>query len=216
MSEILVYCSRRNNQITKGSFEAIGAARNLSESMGCTVGSALIGGEGIDELVQELAAYGAQKVYLCADQRLEPYRPEMHLHVLEEIFNRVNPRLLLFIADTTGRELAPRLAYRVGAGIASECIDLSISEDTREVLIHKPVYGGKAIAQMIAKSSQVITLRERCFEPPERDDGLQAEVVQMDVALPDIKDGVELVEFMEEAFTGIRLEEARIIVSGGQ
>ena len=216
MSEILVYCSRRNHQITKGSFEAIGAARSLSESLGCMIGAALIGGEGIDEQVRELVAFGAQKVYVCADKGLESYRPEMHLHVLEEIVNRVNPRMLLFIADTNGRELAPRLAYRIDAGIASECIDLSISEDTREVLIHKPVYGGKAIAQTIANPTQVITLRERCFEPPERDDGLQAEAVQMDVSLPDFEDGVQLVEFVEEAFTGIKLEEARIIVSGGR
>ena len=216
MSEILVYCSQRNGQMTKGSLEALGAARTLAESIDCTVGSALVGGEGMGEQVQELAAYGAQKVYVCADQRLEPYRPEMHLHVLEEIFNQVNPRLLLFITDTNGRELASRLAYRIGAGIASECIDLSIAEGAQEVLIHKPVYGGKAIAQMVSKAPQVITLRERCFEPPEKDDSRQAEVVHMAVDLPDISDGVQLVDFEEEEFTGIKLEDARIIVSGGR
>ena len=216
MSEILVYCSQRNGRITKGSFEALGAARTLAESIDCTVGSALIGGEGIGEQVQELAAYGARKVYVCADQRLEPYRPEMHLHALEEIFNQVNPRLLLFIADNNGRELAPRLAYRIGAGIASECIDLSIAEGTQEVLIHKPVYGGKAIAQMVSKSPQVITLRERCFEPFEKDDSRRADTVPIDVELPDISDGVQLAEFVEEEFAGIKLEDARIIVSGGR
>ena len=81
MSDIMVYCSQRNGRITKGSFEALGAARFLAESLDCTVGSALIGGEGIDEYVQELAAYGARKVYLCKDRRLEQYRPEIHLHV---------------------------------------------------------------------------------------------------------------------------------------
>jgi len=202
--------------MSKGSFEALGAARCLAESIDCTVGSALIGGEGIGEQAQELSAYGAQKVYVCADQRLEPYRPEMHLHVLEEIFNQVKPRLLLFIADTNGRELAPRLAYRTGAGIASECIDLSIAEGTQDLLIHKPVYGGKAIAQMVAKTPQVITLRERCFEPLEKDDSLQAETVLMDIALSDVSDGVQLIDFVEEEFTGIKLEEARIIVSGGR
>ena len=216
MSEILVYCSQRNGQITKGSFEALGAARTLSESLECTVGSALIGGEGMDEQVRELAACGARKVYVCADKRLEPYRPEMHLHVLEEIFDQVKPRLLLFIADTNGRELAPRLAYRTGAGIVSECIDLSIAEGTQEVLIHKPVFGGKAIAQMVSKSPQVVTLRERCFEPLEKDDSRQADTVQIDVELPDISGGVQLVEFVEEEFTGIKLEDARIIVSGGR
>ena len=216
MSEILVYCSQRNGRITKGSFEALGAARTLAESIDCTVGSALVGGEGIGEQVQELAAYGARKVYVCADQRLDPFRPEMHLHVLEEIFNQVNPRLLLFIADINGRELAPRLAYRIDAGIASECIDLSIAEGTPEVLIHKPVYGGKAIAQMVSKSPQVITLRERCFEPLEKDDNLQADTIQIDVDLPDISAGVQLVDFVEEEFTGIKLEDARVIVSGGR
>jgi electron transfer flavoprotein alpha subunit len=135
---------------------------------------------------------------------------------LEAIFNQVTPRLLLFIADTTGRELAPRVAYRINAGIASECINLTISEDTRQILIHKPVYGGKAIAQMVAKSAQVITLRERCFEPIERDDSLQADTVPIEVDLPDISEGVQLVEFVEEEFTGIKLEDARIIVSGGR
>ena len=216
MSEILVYCTQRNGKITKGTLEALGAAKSLAESIDCTVGSAFIGGEGIEEHVQELAAYGAQKVYVCADNRLKPYRLEMHLHVLEEIFNQVSPRLCLFIADTNGRELAPRLAYRTGAGITSECIDLSIAEDTRDVLIHKPVYGGKAIVQMVATSPQVITLRERCFEPLEKDDSLQAETVLMDIPVSDVSDGVQVIDFVEEEFTGVKLEEARIIVSGGR
>lgn len=216
MSEILVYCSQRNGRITKGSFEAIGAARRLADSIDGTVGSALIGGEGIGGQAQELAAYGAQKVYVCENKRLEQYRPEMHLHVLKEIFNQTAPRLLLFIADTNGRELAPRLAYRTGAGIVSECIDLSIADGTSDVLIHKPVYGGKAIAQMVAKPSQVLTLRERCFEPLEKDDSRQAEIVSINVALPDISDGVQPIDFVEEEFTGIKLEDARIIVSGGR
>jgi electron transfer flavoprotein alpha subunit len=216
MSEILVYCSQKNGRVTKAGFEALGAAQALVESLECAVGAVLIGGEGVGEHVQELAAYGAQKIYVCANQHLEPYRPEMHLHVLEEIFNQVKPRLLLFIADSNGRELAPRMAFRIGAGIASECIDLSVTEGTSEVLIHKPVYGGKAIAQMVAKSPQVITLRERCFEPLEKDDSRRADTVPIDVALPEISDGVQLVEFVEEEFTGVKLEEAQIIVSGGR
>jgi electron transfer flavoprotein alpha subunit len=181
-----------------------------------TVGSALIGGEGIDEQAQQLAAFGAQEIYISSDSRLEPYRPDMHMHVLEQIFKQAVPRLLLFIADTRGRELAPRLAYRIGAGIASECIDLSLADDSQEVLIHKPVYGGKAIAQMVAKSLQVITLRERCFEPQEKDEGRRSDTIPIGLELQEISDGVRLVDFVEEEFSGVRLEDARIIVSGGR
>lgn len=218
MSEILVYCSQRNGRIAKGSLEALGAAGSLAESLGYTVSSVLMGGEEkeVDEQAKELAAYGARKVYVCSDSGLEPCRPEIHLKVLEQIFKQVAPRFLFFIADTRGRELAPRLAYRIGAGIASECVDLSLADGSQEVLIHKPVYGGKAIAQMVAKTPQVITLREKCFEPLDKDESRQADTFPIGVELPEMSGGVQLVDFIEEEFSGVKLEDARIIVSGGR
>lgn len=215
MSEILVYCGHRDGKLFKSSFDMLGGAQRLADELNCRVSAAVIGGDAIESCVETLAAYGAQKVYLCKDAVLEQYNPELYLRALQTICGPVDPRIVMFVSDTAGRELAPRLAYRQKTGIMTDCIHIEIDE-SGGLTVHKPVYGGKAIAQVRAEPVQIITIRQKCFEPMEKDDRRTAEKVMVPFDLSEPDSRVRLIEFIEEKSSGPRLEEARVIVSGGR
>jgi electron transfer flavoprotein alpha subunit len=215
MSEILVYCGHRDGKLFKSSFDLLGGARKIAAGLNCRVSASVIGGEAIEGCVETLAAYGAHKVYLCTDGALEQYNPELYLSAFQTVCRLADPRIVLFVSDTAGRELAPRLAYRQQTGIMTDCIRVEVDEGGG-LTVYKPVYGGKAIAEIKAEPVQVITIRQKCFEPMEKDEGKTAETVVVAPDLSGLGSRVKLVEFAEEKAAGPRLEEARVIVSGGR
>lgn len=218
MSEILIFCEQKHGELLKANFELLGGVQNIAPKLNCIISAILIGGEGIDNCAKELAAYGAQKVYIAKNKALKQYQPELYLNVIDAICSQAKTRLVVFAGNTVGRELAPRLAYRIKAGIATDCLDLTYDENSGNLIMHKPVYGGKAMAEMIAKPIQIVTVRQHCFEPIERDDAHEAELVNVNVnnKIDEDLGRVRVVEFIKEKFTGIKLEDARVIASGGR
>jgi electron transfer flavoprotein alpha subunit len=216
MDEILIYCGQQENKLTKGSFELIGAAQSIATELNCTISAVLIDDLENSELENELSASGADKIYKIKKPASEQYFPAYCFAACRALMEKIAPRLTLFIADSTGREIAPRLAYQTGSGIITECLDLVVSQEDKQLTVLKPVYGGKAIAKIIAKQSQVLTIREHCFDPPEKDVSRQAEVITFNETLPEVSTRIRMVDFIQEDTGGIKLEDARVIVSGGR
>lgn len=218
MDEILVFCTQQEGKLTRSSFELLGAARGVAQKLNCVVSAVMIDNSNRSSQQNELAAFGADKIYVVKDKDDDQYFSEYYLAVCKYLFNEVEPRLALFVSDSIGREVAPRLAFHANAGIITDCIDFYIDEekDNRPLVALKPVYGGKAIARMILRESQVLTIREHCFEAIETDDNRQAQVVSIDTELPELTCKIKLVEFLKETTTGVKLEDARVIVSGGR
>ena len=215
MPEILVCCRQRDGRVLKSGFDLLGGARDLATKLNCRVSAALVGGEEIEGCTGDLGAYGADRVYLCKSRALARYNPELYLKAYESVCRMAEPSVILFVSDTAGRELAPRLAYRRQAGIVTDCIRLEI-EDGGKLIVHKPVYGGKAVAEIRARPVQVVTMRQKCLEPIAKDERRKAEEIVVEPDLPESECGVTLVEFIEEKAAGVKLEDAGIIVSGGR
>jgi electron transfer flavoprotein alpha subunit len=117
-----------------------------------------------------------------------------------------------------GRDLAPRLAARLGGGLAMDCIDLRIDPETKLMLQTRPVFGGNAYAVMITPSArpQMATVRPKTMSPLERDDSRQGEVLSIDIDIEESMIKAEIIETVKEEVTGIKLEEAEVIVTGGR
>jgi len=216
MSEVLVYCGQREGQLVKSSFDLLGGVQDIAGRLNCRVSAVVIGGDGIEGCVGELGAYGAHKVYVCKNAALEQYNPESYLLAFHTVCRLAKPRIILFVSDTAGRELAPRLAYRQHAGIITDCVSLEIDDNKGNLFVYKPVYGGNAIAEIEARPVQVITMRQKCFEPIEKDESRKAEEIVVELDFPESHGRVKLVGFIEEKAPGVRLEEARVIISGGR
>jgi electron transfer flavoprotein alpha subunit len=154
----------------------------------------------------------ADTVLVVEDELLGEYHPEHYLVALVAISKRLSPGAVLLGNDTAGQELAPRLAHRLGGSAAGDAVDVAVVDGRLQVT--RGVYGGKATAVIaLARSPAVVWVRARAMPPAE--ERTPGEVERVRLALePDKR--VRVVSRNIEAKGGARLEDARLIVSGGR
>ncbi len=190
--------------------ELLGAAKSLGGSVVC----ALLGA-GVEGLAKECGALGADKVIVVDDEVLKEYQGDAYVPIGERICKEADPSVVLFGQTMIGRDMAPRLAARLGTAAAMDCVELSL--DGEKLQASRPCYGGSARARYTFNGRpQIATLRAKVYDPPERDDSRQAEVVTQsaDVSADAIR--TRVVSRRKEEVEGVRLEDAAAVVSGGR
>jgi electron transfer flavoprotein alpha subunit len=214
MSEILVSVSMKNGSLSTPTKEVLGMARKIARKTGDPVSAALIGSD-VSSLPQELAAAGADKIYISVHDVLGEFHPAFHLKTIQKIIERAKPSLIIFPGDEVGLDLAARLAHRLEAGLATDCIDVEIQNGS--LVLTKPVYGGKALAKMkIQTPSAVLTVRQRTQEPFPQDASRTAESILIEPPVESFLPEMTLVNRVKEEKEEISLEDARVVVSGGR
>ena len=128
------------------------------------------------------------------------------------------PRVLILGATPLGRDLAPRVAWRLKSGLASDCVGLSIDPETDALIATRPVYGGKALAEVDCGAARpaMATLRPKSQEALPPDSARTGEVVLVAVNADPATVRTRVVERAIIEVKGIRLEDARIVVGGGR
>ncbi|MGE0102053.1 MAG: electron transfer flavoprotein subunit alpha/FixB family protein [Blastocatellales bacterium] len=189
----------------------VGAGRALATAYGARL-SAVVVGQDNPGMNSQLAA-AVDEVIVAAQPELAEYQPETFLAALTSICRELSPVALLFGNDTWSQEIVPRLAHRLGGSAAGDGIELSVVDGA--VRVRRSVYGGKAVATIALKRSPaVLWLRARAFDPaPET--GSTAEIRQVTPELP-AAPATRIVERKSEQSGEARLEDARVIVSGGR
>jgi electron transfer flavoprotein alpha subunit len=212
---VLVVLEAADGALNQVSLELLGAGRTLADALGNELSAVLVG-SGVSSLAADAGAYGADRVLPADDARLSEYVGDSYVQVAAHAVKLASPRLVLIGQTESGRELAPRLAFRLQAGITTDCTDIRVEDGA--IVMTKPVYGGNAVADYIHSSPlQVATLRPRAFVAAERQDGRSAQVETLDPAFDEAKLHTRLVETVREVATeGPRLRDARIVVSGGR
>ena len=214
MSEILVSVSMKNGSLSTPTKEVLGMARRIAGKTGDWVSAALIGAD-VAALPQELASAGADKIYMSIHDALREFHPSLHLKIIQKIIERAKPSLIIFPGDEVGLDLAPRLAHRLGAGLATDCIDVEIQNGS--LVLTKPVYGGKALAKIrIQTSAAVLTVRQRTQEPFPQDANRTAESILVEPPVESFLPEMALVNRVKEEKEEISLDDARVVVSGGR
>ncbi|HHT9152802.1 MAG TPA: electron transfer flavoprotein subunit alpha/FixB family protein, partial [Candidatus Hypogeohydataceae bacterium YC40] len=165
MGEILVFLEQREGQLKQSSFEAMGAGRRLAEKVGSTSGglNAILIGNNIKNLAETVSRYGAQKVLLADHPSLQKYNNRLYTHILAREAQKRETIAVLFSATAMGRDIAPRLAARLGGPLLTECISLNIADGFLEAT--RLVYAGRLVATVKSTVSkfQVATLRPNVF-----------------------------------------------------
>jgi electron transfer flavoprotein alpha subunit len=127
------------------------------------------------------------------------------------------PRILLLGQTSIGRDLAPVLAFRLGTSATTDCIELAIDVDSRQLLQTKPAYGGNAMATFTSDCyPQIAAVRPKVYSPPEPDNSRQGEVIAIDTMSESTANRTRVVEKVSRAKEGIRLEDAAVVVTGGR
>jgi electron transfer flavoprotein alpha subunit len=211
---VLVVAEHKDGDLKKVTFEMLGEGTRIAERLGGAVEAAVLG-SGMSGMTDSLAHYGAARVYLADDPSLERYSSEGYTIVLAKLIQEAKPAVVLLGATTQGKDLAPRVAARLGLGLASDCTAFEVAADGR-LIITRPLYGGRAIATVIEKTTpQMATVRPNLMVPLEPDTSRTVPVEKLAVDTGDIRAKVvELIQESERRRVG--LAEAEIIVSGGR
>jgi electron transfer flavoprotein alpha subunit len=211
-NNVLVIAEQRDGVLKKVAFEMLGAGAALAGELGGRV-EAVVLGSGLGDLPGILAQYGATKVYAADDPALDLYSSEGYTNTLAAFIGKIEPAIILVGATALGKDLAPRLAARLGVGLATDCIALEI--DGGRLLATRPIFAGKALARVkLNGDPQMASVRPNVLAAPEPDAGKTAQVEPVAAAVGDVR--ARVVEIVGAGEGEVDVAEADIIVSGGR
>jgi electron transfer flavoprotein alpha subunit len=211
MAHILTFAEQRDGKLRRASLEVVSEARRLASSLGATVSAVLIG-PGSEALAGELATYGADEVRVFGDAALAAYATESWARAFAQAIGDTKPSVVLLPFTSLGKDLAPRAAAKVGAGLASDCVALEVKGG--RLAARRPMYAGKAYAAVSwAGEPQMATLRPNVFPLGQPDTARRASVV---TATVDASARAKAIAVRATAQGKVQLTEAQVIVSGGR
>jgi len=149
---------------------------------------------------------------------LKDYLTDPYITALDKLCKEIKPNIVLLGQTAIGRDLGPRLAFRLETGLTTDCIELSIDPDTKLMLQTKPVYGGNALSIVVCEEArpQMATVRAKCQEPLTRDDSRKGEIVTFDAGLDASVVREKFIERQLVEAEGIKLEDADVVICGGR
>jgi electron transfer flavoprotein alpha subunit len=212
----MVYTEVAGETLSAISLELIGCGRKLADDLGQELCAVLVGTK-VSSLAQVAISFGADKVYLVDDPFLKDYQTDPYVSVMEKVVAQAMPQILILGQTAVGRDLAPRLSFRLGTAAVLDCVQLTVDPDSKLLLQTKPVYGGNALAIYTCKSyPQIATVRANVMSPPEPNASRQGEVINIEAALDPSTIRTKIIEKVPESIEGIKLEDAKVMVSGGR
>lgn len=209
MGNILVFAEHQKGKFPKNTLIALQAGKEAASKLGGQCLAAVLGSD-IDALAQEAAGYGVGKVLAADDPALAHYVADAYAATLEQIITNYDVSLLLGTATAMGKDLLPRVAARLGVGMASDVV--AINDDGT---FKRPMYAGNALATVSLDGPvKVISVRGTAFDAAQPEG--QAQVEKVSVTLDTSAKKIQFIEFNETKSDRPNLTEARIVVSGGR
>lgn len=212
---ILVIAEHRQGVIQNITYELLGEALKLKEKTGQDVTVAVVGND-MDKQIEKLSCYGADKIVYIRNPLLGQYTTDGYVDVLSRYILKVQPESVIIGASSLGRDLAPRLAARVGTGLTADCTGLDVSEDGT-LLQTRPAFGGNLMATIVCRNNrpQMSTVRPGVMEKAKKAETKSAvEIIEEAVSEDEII--AKVVETVLQERKEPPLTEASIIVSGGR
>lgn len=210
--KILAFAEQRNGQLKKTAYEVVKAAKTIGDQIGADV-IALIIGNNVASIAGPLGGFGAKKVIIVEDQRLELYSTTAYAKIIADVAVTDGIDVILLPASEMGKDVAPRVAAKLDAGVAAGCTALKVENGV--ITATRPVYAGKGLVDVVIKSQKKIyTLRPNVFTAGNATDAT-AQVEKRQSALSD-SDFAAAVREVKTSSGKKDVAEADIIVSGGR
>ena len=213
---VLVVAQTAGDELSSTAQELLEAGRRVADGLGEELSVGVLG-QSVEKAAQQAIHGGADRAYAVTSPLLADYQADLYLAAIETLCRETSPNVVLIGRTEEGRELAPRLAFRLGVGLAQDCLEVSVDPDSKRLLANRPVYGGNAVAVVGCEyTPQIAAVRPKVYEPGEPDQSRQGEVVSFPVDLDASQAKNRIMERVEEESTGVKLEDARVVVSGGR
>jgi len=208
MSEILVLAAHDGESVKKVTLELLTLARRFGEPAAVWLGS------GADAARERLAEYGAAKVYVAGGDDMADYVAAPAAEVLAALVAQASPAAVLVPATAEGKEVAGRLAVKIGSGVLTDAVDLTPGDGGP--VAEQSIFGGAIIVKSkVTKGIPIVAVRPNAV-PPEASPGAAA-LEPVGAELSDAAKGAHITERVaQERSERPELTEASIVVSGGR
>jgi len=216
--EVWIWAEQRNGRLMDVSLQILGKAGELARDIGGSAAAILIGDE-VRGLAEELIAHGADKVFTFSDPRLRLYQSDAYTRLISELVEERKPEIMLLGATSIGMDLAPSVAARVGTGLTAHCCGLNMGaiDGQLKLIASVPGWGGGMIVNIVCPKHvpQMATVSPGVAQKPERSGQNNGEIIAMKANLDDDDFRAQTVEIFEEQPNGIQIDQAEIVISGG-
>lgn len=225
-NNLVVYCEYEDGKVADVSLELLTKGRQLADKLGVKL-EALVVGDKLDAIEDQIFPYGADVVYKVEDKRLYPYTSTPHAAVLINLFKEIKPQICLMGATCIGRDLGPRVSSNLHSGLTADCTALEIGphKDPKtgkeyENLLYqiRPAFGGNIVATIVNPDHrpQMATVREGVMKKEILDANHKGEVINLDPKkyVSDTDFVVEIIDRHIEK-SKINIKNSPIIVAGG-
>lgn len=214
---VTVFIEQRDSEIQKVSLELLGEGRRLADKLDTKLTAILLGNR-VENWAQDLIYYGADEVIISEDVMLDKYVTEPYTKVFTSIIAEIKPEIILMGATAIGRDLAPRVSARVYTGLTADCTSLEIDEETKNLLMTRPAFGGNIMATIICPDHrpQMSTVRPGVMIVGERNENRTGRIIKHSSNLAKEDMNVEILEVVKETKKKVRIEDANVLVSGGR
>ena len=221
-NEVWVFVEQRDGSPADVSFELLSKGRKLADSMGGSLKAVVIGHNAHD-IAAETFRFGTNEALLVDHPELRLYRTMPYSRVMNDLVKKHKPRVVLFGATVTGRDLAPRVASNTKSGLTADCTDLKISDvkylnkEYKQLLLQiRPAFGGNIIATIITPDVpvQMATVREGVMEMHPVDKPNKVKITEIKYEPDRIDELLQIIEQHREE-SKVNLKAAPIIVAGG-
>ncbi|KZZ85907.1 electron transfer flavoprotein subunit alpha/FixB family protein [Bacillus sp. SJS] len=208
--KVLVLGEVRDQSLRNVSFEAIAAGKVVSE--GGEIVAVLIGDQ-VSALAEEMIQYGADRVVTVEDEKLAAYTPDGYSQALMAVVEEEKPEGMVFGHTALGKDLSPKIAAKLNSGLVSDAT--GVEEAGGNIVFTRPIYSGKAFEKVIVTEGIIFaSIRPNNIAPLEKDESRSGEVRSVTAEIKDLRTIVK--DVIRKATEGVDLSEAKVIVAGGR
>ncbi|HAT4132565.1 electron transfer flavoprotein subunit alpha/FixB family protein [Clostridium perfringens] len=213
---VWVFAEQREGQLQKVSLELLGEGRKIADKLGSKLTALLIGNK-VQNLVEDLSRHGADEVLVVDAPELEHYTTDGYTKAICELANAKKPNIIFIGATFIGRDLGPRVAARLETGLTADCTSLDVDVESGDLLATRPAFGGNLMATIVCPDHrpQMATVRPGVFEKlPLGENDATAENIEIKFNSNDIR--TKIVEIIKEHKDIVDISEANVLVAGGR
>ncbi|WP_409251566.1 electron transfer flavoprotein subunit alpha/FixB family protein [Bacillus sp. SCS-153A] len=208
--KVLVLGEVRDNALRNVSFEAIAAGKTVAEG-GEVVGVLL--GSSVSALGNELIQYGADRVVVVEDEKLDQYTSDGYSQALMAVIDQESPEGIIFGHTALGKDLSPKIASKLGSGLISDAT--ALEEAGGNLVFTRPIYSGKAFEKKIVTDGLIFaTIRPNNIDPLEKDESRSGDVSSVSAEIKDLRTIIK--DVVRKASEGVDLSEAKVVIAGGR
>ena len=212
---IWIFAEQREGKLADIAFELLGGARKLADKTGEEICAVLLGDK-VAPLANELAAYGAQKVYVAESHLLKQYTNEIYAPIVASMVEKYKPSIFLLGGTSLGMDLAPRVAAKASTGLSAHAVDVDI--DKKGCMIaFIPSFGGSVMASISCdkRRPQMSTIPAGFLAKPEKQAGIKAVIEKVPVDIDQTKLRTKVVEIFHDEPKTKPLNQADVVIAGG-